>query len=451
MPDVGEVMYIEIADVAEIMNMEIGDVGQIMGNDVSLSRGSLISQGTGARYNWFGGGTAWPGTHYSGYSDKIQVANPANSSDYTHTGDIHRGLAAIATAGNGSRIIATLGWSSTTAETANFAGWDQDGTSGPYVDDVIEYLDSSSGGNAQDFGDVHYYEVGFPPVGSSNIPSPSEDDSARFHFGGPAAGRDGATGYFAGGNARWSSGRSATNEIIQRAIGSTGDSSDWGSNLDQWYSSGMTGIEGYTGSPSTLDTRWIIARGNYRVGAGSNATGSAEAYVREFRYYTFASSSSGDDFGDQAREYATDTGKLAGFSNGDRGVFCGGDNVWDVDSGSTPGTDDCGVDGDTGGDWPYQAGNTMQYITIATTGNSCNFGDLYEVSSQHAGDVANGTYAEYCGGQKRNARPDAASGYGATEVCQKFTIGTLGNATDHRNCYEATGGDGGNTGQAGSN
>ena len=450
MPDVGEVMYIEIGDVAEIMNVEIGDVGQIMGHDVSLSRGSLISQGTGARYNFFGGGTAWPLTHYSGYSDKIQVANPANSSDYTHTGDLHRGLAAVATAGNGSRIIASLGWSSTTSETANFTGWDQDGTSGPYVDDVIEYLDSSSGGDAQDFGDVHYYELGYPPVGSSNIPSASEDGSARFHFGAPAAGRDGATGYFAGGSGRWSPGRAFTDKVLQRAIGSTGNTSYWGSDLDQWWSWGQTGLEGYTGSPSTLDTRWIIARGFYRAGAGSNALGSADVYVQEIRYFTFASASTGTDFGDQASTYQFAT-RMAGMSNGDRGLIVGGANQWDVAGGGSPGTDDCGTAGDTGGAWQYGAGNTISYITIASAGNACNFGDLIETTSAAAGEVANGTYGEYCGGQKRDARPNDHTGYSSTDVCNKITLASTGNATDHRNCYEATGGDGGSTGQAGSN
>ena len=445
MPDVGEVMYIEIADVAEIMNMEIGDVGQIMGHDVSLSRGSLISQGTGARFYFFGGGSPWPSANYSststGYLDKIQYALSSNSTNYSETGDIHRGLTAMATAGNGSRIIACLGWSTTTSELSGDYNWADDG-SGGYVDDVIEYIETASGGDAADFGNVHYYESGYPGTSGETA-----DD--KFFHGGPAAGRDGATGYFAGGNGRFSPGREFTDEIIQRAIASTGDTSDWGSNLDNAYADKTTGLEGYTGSPSTLDTRWIISRGTYRTGWSSSSVGSGDVKVREMRYFTFASSSSGTDFGDPAAD-SDDLTNVAGFSNGDRGLWAGGQNKWDVDSGGSPGTDDCGTAGDTGGAWQYSAGNTISYITIATTMNACNFGDLVQPSSSHAGDVCNGTVAEYCGGLKRNARPNDHQGYGGTDVVNRITLASTGNATDHRNCSQVTGGDGGNTGQAGS-
>ena len=64
--------------------------------------------------------------------------------------------------------------------------------------------------------------------------------------------------------------------------------------------------------------------------------------------------------------------------------------------------------------------NKIQYVTIASTGNASDFGDLTS-AKQHLGGASNGTNAVYAGGNDNN---------GAINNIDKIVIATTGNATD---------------------
>ena len=62
--------------------------------------------------------------------------------------------------------------------------------------------------------------------------------------------------------------------------------------------------------------------------------------------------------------------------------------------------------------------NVLEYITIASTGNSSQFGDLNRVVSDMAGTFASPTRGFFCGG-----KPE-------TNIIDNITIQTKGNAID---------------------
>jgi hypothetical protein len=112
-------------------------------------------------------------------------------------------------------------------------------------------------------------------------------------------------------------------------------------------------------------------------------------------YITIASTGNALDFGDIL---ATRAG-LAGVSNSTRGVWGG--------AFESPGT----------------FYNTIQYITIASTGNSTDFGDTL-VATRFMGSGGNSTRGVFGGGQLGSAP------YPGQNVIQYITIASTGNATD---------------------
>ena len=405
---------------------------QVMGFGAPTSRGfvdsysgtRLKSQGTGARYNCFGGG--W--VSGTGFDSRIFIKNPFNGTDATTTGDLEFGKASVGVASNGTRIIGSGGYASPSSTSGETVGWTDDGT-GPYVVSKIEYYASSSGTDAADFGDVHFYLVGYPPVGSSNTPSAAEDDTARFYFGSNAVGADGATGFYAGGSGRYTEGRGYTEEVWKITIDTLSDSEDWGANLDYWKSD-LSGIDGYTGTQGSLDIRWLMMGGKRRDVDVDDA-GSATVQFEEVRYFTYASPSTGTDFGDPhaTAQYSNGNETVKGGqkkvtgSNGTRGVAMGNSNKVDVDSGETPGTG-----GDTGGEWVGIQGNTIEYYTIASTDNAAMFGNMTITYSEGNGQACNGQYLESWGGYKKNDRPDEGSGGTAHDIVDQISIASTGDA-----------------------
>jgi hypothetical protein len=84
---------------------------------------------------------------------------------------------------------------------------------------------------------------------------------------------------------------------------------------------------------------------------------------------------------------------LGGASNSTRGLFAGGYN------------------------WSIGALNTTDYITIASTGDATDFGDL--TAGRH-----------YVGGMASSARAVFASTSGSNTTMDYFTIASTGNALD---------------------
>ena len=122
-------------------------------------------------------------------------------------------------------------------------------------------------------------------------------------------------------------------------------------------------------------------------------TGSA--YANTIDYVAVAVTGNATDFGDLTVANMHDA---SGCSNGVRAVFAGG-------SSQTPHT------------------NQMQYVTIATTGNATDFGDLLSTLDA-AGACSDGTRGVFGGGNHSGA------GNTGSNIIQYITISTTGNATD---------------------
>jgi hypothetical protein len=165
------------------------------------------------------------------------------------------------------------------------------------------------------------------------------------------------------------------NTIEYVTIGSTGNSTDFG---DQSVARKATGT---LASP----TRGICINGD----------GASRSNVID--YITIASAGNATDFGDSIQaSYGVN-----GLSNSTRGVYSLGNN----------------------GDAPTGACNVLNYITVASTGNSTDFGDLTQVKLYGNGsDAASSTRGVF-------SRDDGT----AVAQLEYITISTTGNASSFGN------------------
>ena len=179
-------------------------------------------------------------------------------------------------------------------------------------------------------------------------------------------------GVFFGGNQANPNGYVDTIEYITVAV--TGNTTDFG-NL-------TTGTN--TAASVASPSRGVVGGGN------------APSYTETIEYITFISTGDATDFGD-----LTDSRSgLGGVSNGTRGCFMGG---WPAPN----------VSGAT---------DTIDYITIASTGNATNFGDL--LTGNHSGAYCSpGVYGYFIGGDSTPYTP-------ARDKIQRITIDTTGNSTE---------------------
>ena len=186
-----------------------------------------------------------------------------------------------------------------------------------------------------------------------------------------------ALGTFAGG---YGSGDVLSNIIDYINFSSTGNATDFGDLL----AARRNHNQGSVSSSS---------RGIY----GGGATGS-DAETNQIQYITFASTGNATDYGDltQIRE------QLAGCSSSTRGIFAGG----------YKGTPD---------NTNY---NIIDYITIASTGDATDFGDLLNTTRSFGG-AGSSTRGVFAGGQA----PTSSE----IDVIQYITIASTGNSTDFGN------------------
>ena len=128
-----------------------------------------------------------------------------------------------------------------------------------------------------------------------------------------------------------------------------------------------------------------------------------------FDYITIASTGNATDFGDATIQAANN----AGACSSTRGLRAGG-NLNNAPGGLSS--------------------NVVDYITIATTGNAIDFGDLTGIRN-NSGGLSSSTRAIFAGG---NANP-GSSPYGPTQNnIDYFTITSIGNATDFGDLTLAT-------------
>lgn len=275
----------------------------------------------------FGGGGGGSGV-YKNVIDYVSISTTANAIDF---GDL-----TVARGNLGACASSTRGvWLG--------------GQNGSGRSNVIDYITIASVGNATDFGDLAATTQELSACSSSTrgvtgggyrtgfvsemvyITIASTGNSTVFGDMTAATSQYGACssttrGIFGGG---YIAGFNVTNTIEYITIASTGNATDFG-DLSQ--------------ARAALASCSSSTRGLF----GGGTTGSR---VNTIDYITIASVGNATDFGDLAIDPAKPS-ILAACSSTTRGLFAG-----------------CQADG-------TESSNTIQYVTIATTGNSSDFGDL---------------------------------------------------------------------------
>ena len=198
----------------------------------------------------------------------------------------------------------------------------------------------------------------------------------------------GARGIFPGGR----TGPSSTNTIDYITISSTGNALDFGD--------------------LTVNT--------FELGACSSSTrglmfgGRGPAYVNTIQYVTISSTGDTADFGDLASTQVF----VSGVSNSTRGVIMGGL----IES-------------------PYAGGtNNVDYVTIASTGNAQDFGNLSFNYPAGMNQISSSTRGFFTAGfAPHNGPPGAPSAPSfTTNIIQYITIASLGNSQDFGDMQQAT-------------
>jgi len=264
---------------------------------------------------------------------------------------------------------------------------------------VIDYVIITTLGNATDFGDLSVPLFGPGGLGSNTrgiiagggnaantgvntiqyITYQSKGNTTNFGYlnSGARVNRPGtfsnSTRGNIGGGERAATTYPLTNVIYYITIATTGNASDFGDLISA----------GYVLSGTASSTRGVFAGGTVPGGK-----------TNVIQYVTIASTGNALDFGDLTTVRSrVNNGQV---SSGTRGVFAGGLNVSDLSS------------------------NTIDFITIATTGNATDFGDLIADTSSTLGSGSNSTRGVFSGGNIPSY----------SNVIQYITIASAGNALD---------------------
>ena len=252
---------------------------------------------------------------------------------------------------NGSMYAMTAVSSSTRAV---FAGG-HTSQSSPYpVTNLMEFVTISTTAKCIDFGDLN--------IGAANRVGASNQTRGLI-----------AAGYSPN-----------TRNIDKIEIATAGDATDYGDLTDQ----GFYGLN--SGGMVSSTTRGLFAGGSGN---------SAPVAVNTITFVLFSTSSNSTDFGDLTH---TNAYFNTGNSNGTRGIFMGGS---DIDS-------------------PYPATDQIDYVTIASAGNAIDFGSL-NTSRYSAMGASNSTRGVIAGG-----RINPAPSLPATNHMEYVTISTTGNGLD---------------------
>ena len=251
---------------------------------------------------------------------------------------------------------------------------------------TMEYVRIPTTGNGINFGDLA---------------------EARFAIG---RGSSSTRGLFAGGDP----GPSTSNRIEYVTIASEGNAIDFGDltaagRCFSGTSSSTRALFGGVNAGNTVNYVEIATLGDgisfgdlnntgnkgYAVSSPTRAVFNGGPAYSSIDYVTIASKGNATAFG----EIGSDSVQKTGLSNSVRGIFAGGYR----------------------GDSPYYTETAMVYITIASIGNSQNFGDLAQQSSKFGG-VSTQTRGLFIGGNHVNV--------GALNTMQYVTISTAGDAID---------------------
>ena len=258
---------------------------------------------------------------------------------------------------------------------------------------TTEFINIQSMGNSQDFGDASAavrgnatFASSTRAVSGSGYVAPAQVNTIDFFtiantanatdFGDVTGGNGSYTpisnqtrGIFAGGYAY----PAAFNAISFVTIATTGNSQDFGDMTTNRANGNRSAINS--------STRGLIG-GGYISPTGTN----------NIEFLTIATTGNSQDFGD----LIAGRGNFAGLCSSTRGVFAGGTNP---------------------------SNNIIDFVTIASTGNAINFGDMFTGdTAAHAG-TSNQTRGVFMGG---DLQPSNAF----TNTMQHITIATTGNTQD---------------------
>ena len=224
----------------------------------------------------------------------------------------------------------------------------------PTNQDVIDYVEIATTGNAVDFGNMAAATK--MAMGASN--------STR--------------GLMAGGD--------NINTIQYVTIANAGNTTDFGDLL--------TASKYGMGCASPTRAIWFL--------------GAYPSNINTIEYTTIATTGNSVDFGD--RLFTSSFGGAA-CSSSTRGVLAGGYNHPTVNQ-------------------------SINYVEIATTGNATDFGDLQQAIGQGGSGMSNGSRGVF--GGYWGPTTTGAGGQGETNICEYVTIATTGNAKDWGDLYQQT-------------
>jgi len=261
--------------------------------------------------------------------DQITLSTSGNASDF---GDLQTAVSATGAAASGTRAL-------------KFGGRHTSGGGSGKTTDEIDYFTIASAGNATDFGNL--VSVLEANCGLSN------NTRAVNCIGSNTSG--------------------IVNELNYVTIASTGNATDFGD-------AGQRAQDGGACASSTRGVIWL---------------GAAESNDNTIEYITIASTGNATDFGDgsiSSRDHCCCS------SSDTRGLSFGGEG---------------------GG-----AENTIEYITIASTGNATDFGNPNSGRDFAASMANSANYAYFCGGR------DVDNGSASFNEIEYVTIASTGNGTD---------------------
>jgi len=365
------------------------DFGDLVGNSKPWGSGVTSSQTRGviSLGNEYTSGVG--NTAFLNIIEYVTIASTGNATDF---GDltVSRGEGKAVSDVHGGLYQGTI--DATDAITPNYEYSQGVGIAagGLGEQNVIDYFNISTLGNAADFGDLTSVKMGAGVLGSATrslIGAGRSGGSATkninyvtfastgngTNFGDlitertyVGAASNETRGLFSGGYR--SQNNTSRNEIEYVTIATTGNALDFG---DLVY-----GRNNWGGIASSTRAIW----------GGGNGYPTGNDTTTNIDYVTIASTGNATTFGQLLAEYSP-----SGMSNHIRGIFSQDSN----------GTYD------------------IQYITIATTGNAIDFGDLTQTTSSNysPASLASKIKGVICGGASSN-------------VIQCITIATTGNSTD---------------------
>ena len=278
---------------------------------------------------------------------------------------------------------------------------------GSYATNTMDYIDIKSTGNATDFGDLSQVRGGGGAASSTT--------RALCMGGGDVFGASGSTNY--------------SNRIDYVTIATTGNSSIFGSlsasirtqcgglsnstracQMFGWQSNSIAkqqidyvaiATTGNAADFGDLDNGYYDSAAAFASSTRGLMCGGADyysSYQNKIQYITIATTGDATDFGDLRSGY----GRIGGTSSSTRGIITG----W---TGANSGT----------------GSGQLEYVTISSTGNATAFGDLINAGS-------NKSY--YCSATSNNTTAVIHEGYnnsaGGTNVLSYVTIASTGNASD---------------------